>query len=358
MSDVTLRRLRCEKCDIKIPKNQPKLRCTVCNNLKHLSCEKLTKADAEYIIHCKVAWTCYECILTILPVNACEVPKNRKENPTKNNFKIKCSVCNGFCYTPRNVRICDFCENNVHVKCWNQSLGCTTCCEDIIPGFRAFSYELLGVPDFKNNKMYNPYSSSHFTQLIGDIFDRENENNDMFNELSEHLINCKYKQARMTCVASDHELSIFSLNIQTLLSKIDKLREDIALYEKFDVLLFNETNCKAENLPNGKDDIKLDGFYDPIIQDPIRSSGRGGGLIIYVNKRVCEEENIKSITPYSEPDNNSGEFQFIKLLDCKGSCKTVILGNVYHTPSCQPDKFNTFLTQFCKNLTTIDTQIS
>ena len=123
-------------------------------------------------------------------------------------------------------------------------------------------------------------------------------------------------------------------------TKIDELRDNIALYKNFDILLFNETNCMTKKLPNGKDDLKLNGFYEPLIQDPFRSTSKGGGLIIYVNKQVCEEDNIKSFIPYSEPDNFSGEFQFIKLIDCKGSRKTIILGNVYRSPSCKPDKFN------------------
>ena len=30
-------------------------------------------------------------------------------------------------------------------------------------------------------------------------------------------------------------------------------------------------------------DIVLDGFYEPIMQDPLRKTGKGGGLAIYVN---------------------------------------------------------------------------
>ena len=137
------------------------------------------------------------------------------------------------------------------------------------------------------------------------------------------------------------------------MNKIDELRENIALYKIFDVLLFNETNCRSKKLPNGKDDLELDGFYEPLIQDPIRPSGKGGGLIIYVNKQVCEEDNIKSFISYSEPDNSMGEFQFIKVANCKGSRKTVILGNVYRSPSCKPDKFNKLfdavLQKLCNN---------
>ena len=340
MSDSTVRRIRCEKCDTKIPKHQPRLRCTVCNEFKHLRCQNLTKSDAKYIIHLGIAWTCRECISDILPVNACEFSKITRVKLTDQKFKVKCSACSGFCYTPRNVRTCDYCDQYVHVKCWNNSLGCTACCEDLIPGFYAFSYEVIGDPNFKNENIYNPYSSTHFTQLIGDVLDRENEGNTEFNELSELLVNCNYKQATTVKAPTEQELSIFSLNIQTITKKIDELRENIALYKNFDVLLFNETNCKFDKLPNGKNDLKLDGFYEPFIQDPFRTTGKGGGLIIYVNKQVCEEDNIKCITPYSEPDNSSGEFQFIKLIDCKGSRKTIILGNVYRSPSCKPHKFN------------------
>ena len=76
------------------------------------------------------------------------------------------------------------------------------------------------------------------------------------------------------------------------------------------------------------------------MQDPLRKSGKGGGLSIYVNKRVCAEEDIVSFCPYNEPGNTSGEFQFIKIKNCKGLRKTIILGNIYRSPSCKPDKFN------------------
>ena len=197
MTNSTLRRVRCEKCEVKIPKTQPKLRCTICNDIKHLRCQNLTKADAEYIVYLGSAWTCYECISAILPVSACEVTKNRQAILSNQKFKIQCSACRGYCYTPRNARNCEFCDKSVHVKCLNENLGCTMCCEEIIPRFHIYSYELFDDPYFKNDKIYNPYCSSHLTQLIGDAFERENESNDVFNELSEHLINCKYKQAKM-----------------------------------------------------------------------------------------------------------------------------------------------------------------
>ena len=112
----------------------------------------------------------------------------------------------------------------------------------------------------------------------------------------------------------ESEINIFSLNIRHLYDKINKLRDGIDHYQKFDVLCLNECNLKLEKLPNGIEDISLEGFHEPILQPPARSSGRGGGLAIYVNKRICEEADIDSkFNPNPEPDNVNGEFQFIKI---------------------------------------------
>ena len=349
-SSNPFKRQKCEKCDIKIPKAHPKLYCSECNNLKHLACQNLTKADANHIVHLNIPWTCTECVSQILPVNACSAPKRHKTT-NSNSFKVQCSSCNGFSYSSKNVRTCDFCDQQVHAKCWNHNLGCTKCCESIIPGFHAYSYELLGDPYLRNDKIYNPYSRSHFTQQIGELFEGEEESNHAFSHASELLVKCKYKNPSVVAQARDCELSTCSLNIRTLTNKINKLRENIAFYEKFDVLLFNETNCIKEKLPNGISDVVIPGFYDPILQNPIRSTGKGGGLAIYVNKRVTgDEDNIVPFSPYAEPENYSGEFQFIKILECKGQRKTVILGNVYRSPSNKPEKFNNYFNLILEKL--------
>jgi exonuclease III len=77
--------------------------------------------------------------------------------------------------------------------------------------------------------------------------------------------------------SKNDELKIFSLNVRSLVKSISHFREEIHEYQKYDVLSFNETNCTEEKLPNGKNDIVLEGFYEPLIQNPNRASGRGGG---------------------------------------------------------------------------------
>ena len=235
MVNIPLIRIKCEICHIKIPKAQPKLFCTICNKLKHLACQKLTKADANTILYLKIPWTCKECISEILPIDACSTARSGK-NKAVPKFKIKCSACNGYSYSIRNIRTCDYCMEQVHVKCWKNSLGCTKCCENLIPGFYAYSYELIGDPNYNNDKIFNPYDSNHFTQLIGEALGGEDETNRAFNDASELLVNCKYKQPGKMDEPSNRELSIFSLNISTLRTKIDTIRENISFYKCFDVL--------------------------------------------------------------------------------------------------------------------------
>ena len=163
MSNV---RLRCEACAVKIPKRQPILRCDICKELKHLRCQNLTKADASHIQHLKLSWTCSQCIACILPINAVTKPRcNNKETETP-KFKVKCMACNGHCYSQRNVSVCTWCEEQVHVKCWKVDLGCISCCEKNIPGYHAYHYELFDSLNNKNDQIHNPYSSKHFTMQI------------------------------------------------------------------------------------------------------------------------------------------------------------------------------------------------
>ena len=129
-----------------------------------------------------------------------------------------------------------------------------------------------------------------------------------------------------------------SLNVLSLSKQTSSIRENIENYEHHYILCFNETNCLVDKLPNGIADLTLDAFHEPIIKAPIRASGRGGGLEIYVNKRVCDMTSIETL---DEPQNTSGEFQLTKIKECKRSNRTVIIENVYCSPSRKPDSFNT-----------------
>ena len=150
------------------------------------------------------------------------------------------------------------------------------------------------------------------------MIDSELENNNLWSEISDFLIRCKYKQAKTVIAPEDNEFDVLSLNIRNLYNNIGHFRENISQYQNHYVLLFNETNTVLGSLPNGISDLLLDGFHKPILKAPLRSSGKGGGLAIYVNTRVCaDEENIKEFDPDPEPENSCGEFKFVKIMNCK-----------------------------------------
>lgn len=340
----------CEKCTKRIPVNHPKLYCSLCNKTKHFKCERLTKTDALNIIASQNNWICGDCIIDILPINATTEIKHSCTKPPQT--KVQCSACEGMSYSPLSVTTCTWCERAVHKKCSKNLLGCIKCCEDMIPGYGATNYELMGNYDRLNNLLYNPYDQSHLTNLIGDMLDDTEQSNDSWNEISDLLIKCKYKQFKNIQVSTKHELKILSLNIQSLNKNITCIRDEIESFQKCDFLCFSETNCIVEKLPNGINDLLLDGFHEPIVQTPIRRSGRGGGLAIYVNKNVCEHDNIMTFNPNPDPANGSGEFQFIKIQQCKGANKTVTIGNIYRSPSKNSDTFNRLFESVVNSLST------
>ena len=341
---MTLRRIKCELCTVKIPKYQPNLFCSICKSIKHLKCQGLSKSDVKAMIGDGFEWTCYQCISQILPVAACSSTTHKSPK-----FKQQCYSCKGYSYSPNNVRICEWCNNKVHLKCWRGELGCATCCQSMIPGADVHNFELLGDYNYKNNFTFNPYHYSHLTMQLGDLIDNE-ASSEMWHDVSEFLVNCTYKQPSPNNEPKELELDILSLNIQTLNSKIGSLRENLANIEKHDIICLQETNCIVDKLPNGINDLLLEGFHEPQVTKPNRPSGRGGGLAIYVNKRVCDDTNIESLNINPEPENTSGEFQFIKIKECKGTNKTVIIGNVYRSPKRKPDSFNSLFDSVLQKL--------
>ena len=111
-----------------------------------------------------------------------------------------------------------------------------------------------------------------------------------------------------------------------------------------------ETNVIREKLASDLNSIMLDGFHEPFVQDPLRTSGKGGGLIIFIHKRVCEFEQIEPLAVDIDPTDCSGEFQLLKLHKCKGFNNTKIIGNIYRSPSRSSDKFVNLFDFICRSL--------
>ena len=198
-----------------------------------------------------------------------------------------------------------WCDKSVHVKCHRDALGCVKCCEENIVGYNVHCVDLNEDYGLKSDRVsFNPYSRDSIINDLGDRIDELDHGSTYWNDLSDQLQRCEYKQPLHVKPATFNELKILSLNVRSLHNGIDKFREEIETYSNFDVLSFNETNCTFKKLPNGVTDIILENFHEPILQDPIRKTGRGGGLALYIDKKVCDQEQIESFRPKFEGDGS------------------------------------------------------
>ena len=143
----------CDNCNVRVPKYRPKLICSECKVYKHYRCQKLSKNDAINIIHdSNIVWTCYDCLISSLPVNACAIVKNRGVADRSPQVKFKCGCCGGYSCKLQNLVSCFWCQELCHKKCINGDLGCNNCCTELIPGFHVHNYELLGNTRCDNNR--------------------------------------------------------------------------------------------------------------------------------------------------------------------------------------------------------------
>ena len=105
----------CEKCTTRVPKNRPKLVCSMCKSYKHYKCNNLTKRDAyEIIINRDYEWICHDCLAETLPINVYN-SKVARTNHSKNGHTeppIKCSACKK-CIN-KSICICCWCDKPFH----------------------------------------------------------------------------------------------------------------------------------------------------------------------------------------------------------------------------------------------------
>ena len=223
----------------------------------------------------------------------------------------------------------------------------------MIPGYFYQAHELSYSFLDNTRACYNLYDPNAYVNLIGDTASIENEleNN---SDISELLNRCSYKQPVNVKTPLNNELRVMYLNIRSLKSNIDYIRENIEQFKKYDVLCFCETNTNVDSLPNNYNDVALDSFYTPIMQKPHRTSNRGGGVAIYVSERVCGEDDIAKIevdTSSNSTDSRAtptvpGEHLFVKInikLRNNRQGKTYIIGNFYRSPSSSKQLFHTYL---------------
>ena len=122
----------------------------------------------------------------------------------------------------------------------------------------------------------------------------------------------------------DYELSILSMNIRSILKNIEHINDSITEYTIYGVINLNETSCNISKLADGLDDLEIEGFYPPVYQAPARKSCRGGGLLTYVNKRVCSSaEDIQNVNFDQYRPSQLGAFLVTKIQGCLKYGRTI-----------------------------------
>ena len=352
-------KVRCEKCDSRIPKNRPLLFCSICDLVKHYLCNNLSRNEAVSIIengHMKY-WTCQMCISSIFPGTTHE--KTCTNTAAKVQPKIICcTVCDKPCSSNNlnNCTTCNWCEQPCHIKkCRRGSLGCLNCCNELIPGYNCEAYQITNNFSNRSNSVsFEPYNHTTLTNQIGDKIDMEGEG-PIWDDIANKLKACNYHEPKNIKMARPNELKILSLNIRSLNKHIDYIRDNIENFEKYDILSFCETSLNPDSMPNGANDLLIAGFHVPFLQNPHRVSNKGGGLAIYVNQRVCDESDLKLLNLDIQSSNdttNSCEYMFlnINIKLGKNKQKSYIIGNMYRSPSTKTADFLEKLDSLLKQL--------
>ena len=300
-----------------------------------------------------VHWTCPTCTHDILPLALLNDTDVQSKIYTTDHANGNCDVSRENCKTckklgnKQKMLVCWVCDCYSHTRCSAGSLGCKSCLRNIHPGYDVAPRQLHSIHGY-NSAKFNPFSYDHESNYLGDRDDTDDDFNP-WDLCSNILNNCKYYETSQIKSSKSYELKVYSLNIRSLTNTIPNIRDDIEQYAKFDVLCFNETNCNLETLAfNGKE-LELEGFYPPFIQAPARASNRGGGLAVYINKKLCEfsDIQIKSDLSYRE-DAATGEFQVIEITH--NGHKNSIICNFYRSPNGQLNSFIDKLKNTLSNL--------
>ena len=251
------------------------------------------------------------------------------------------------------MNVCCYCDRLSHERCSAGTLGCKSCLRDLFPGYDVPARQLFAnfySKNLENNVLFNPYSHDCQSNYIGDRLDTDEIDFNPWQNISNNLNNCKYYKIDEIKPSKDYELKVFSLNVRSLAGKIDEFRENIEIYTKYDVLCFNETNCDATELPFKGKELELDGFHPPLIQAPARESNRGGGLAIYVNKKLCETNDVNlKIDLCSHDNSKTGEIQVVEITF--NGQKNALICNLYRSPSGDTKGFLEKLDTLAQKLT-------
>ena len=316
----------CIICTNRLLRYKNYLSCSICFHKSHDKCNKISKNNTAIILNennLRNIWVCPNCQPhSTLPSVFHNFIKSTSNNTSIIQQHKNCTACS----RPLGKKsiFCNFCDQEVHTRCKKGDLGCTKCKHEIFP----HSTDLFH--NDTNNYLFDPYDNSSLLNQIGE------PTNILYDEgqlhcLSQNLKNCNYTNLENIKSKSD-EISLLSLNIRSLKSNFHKLQEIEHKLIKFDIICLSETNIDPELIFN-EHFYDLIGFHSPILQKPNRTSLRGGGLAIYINKDTFDIDSYKILDKLCiNTSLQTGEFQFIEI-NTGHKNKNLIIGNFYRSPS-------------------------
>ena len=331
----SLKKCYCNKCDKRILNHKPSIKCSLCNNNYHGNCSNMLPSDIKILIFYDRynSWICTPCCVDIFPFSSTNeaVDTNHNRSTIRLPPQESCHVC----FKPgRNMMKCEVCTEPTHNSCFSGPIGCKSCMANAIPGFNVDNQDLFHTKTMHHShKLFNPFDTDSSIFKIGTADENEGAfEQDGWSTCSSLLNNCRYYELSSITKSRNSELKVFSLNINSLYSKISQIRDEINQYSHFDILCFNETSCNGYDLPFGGAELNLDYFHAPVISFPARESRRGGGLAVYINRNLCPLDDISVMHPLSENTRvNSGEFLFVEI--SRKYDKNIIVGNMYRSPN-------------------------
>ena len=86
----------------------------------------------------------------------------------------------------------------------------------MIPGFNYEPHHLLDDYSHLHDLFFNPYDRENIANEIGNQLDDE-QDRDYFDEISNILVECRYKEQKHVQNSGANELKLFSLNISSLI---------------------------------------------------------------------------------------------------------------------------------------------
>ena len=335
---------KCKKCERRIQISKPSIRCCICEQLYHPKCQNLTPIDIQTLHDNKLhqSWSCTNCNAGALPLFYSDDYLIGSDHLIKKRKK-----CAKNCYTcskiGMNLKSCVLCGNKSHARCQSLNMGCKRCLLEIYPGYALDNFRKLFIDTTRfNTTIFNPYDMNDTVNSIGTADSDDSEiiaEQEIWTPLSNRLLNCNYIDLDTIKETKVGELKTLTMNIRSLVKNFSKITDDIKYYNRFDILCFNETMCSVEDLPFKGKELELENFHPPFVQKPARDSNRGGGLVIYLNKKLCSYNDCKVLDDLSEnTDFKVGEFFFVEI--SRENNKNIIIGNMYRSPSKAADPNN------------------